>query len=101
MAKVEWGFLYNAYHNNNTLSSTILEREVKYLRADVGNGDNDHLKNTAGIYEYVLARANGVDEKEAVKLLILASSTTVLGNSYGKLYSFTKLKSMKKCKKIS
>lgn len=69
MEKVEWGFLYNAYHNNNTLSSAVLEREVKYLRADVGNGDNDHLKNTTGIYEYVLARANGVDEKEAVKLL--------------------------------
>lgn len=69
MAKVEWGFLYNLYHNNNTLSSAVLEREVKYLREDVGNGDNDHLKNTIGIYEYVLARANGVDEKEAIKLL--------------------------------
>lgn len=69
MAKVEWGFLYNEYHKNNTLSSTVLEREVMYLRADVGNGDNDHLKNTTGIYKYVLARANGDDEKIAQKYL--------------------------------
>ena len=69
MAKVEWGFLYNKYKDNLSLSSAILEREVKYLREDVGNGDNDHLKSTSGIYEYVLARANGVDEKEAQKLL--------------------------------
>ena len=69
MDKVDWGFLYNKYHTNTTLSSGILERQVKYLREDVGTGDNDHLKSTNGIYEYVLAIANGVDEKEASKLL--------------------------------
>ncbi len=69
MQNVEWGLLYNTYHTNNTLSASVLEREVAYLRADVGSGDNDHLKNYAGIYEYVLARANDVPEKEAQKLL--------------------------------
>lgn len=69
MSKVDWGLLYNKYHNNTALSSTVLEREVKYLREDVGNGDNDHLKSTSGIYEYVLARSNGVDESEAQKYL--------------------------------
>lgn len=61
MASVEWGFLYNKYHTNNTMSSTILEREVTYLRADVGKDSNSHLESTKGIYEYVLARANGED----------------------------------------
>lgn len=62
MAKVEWGLLYNAYHSNNTLSATVLERDVKYLRSDVGRGENCHLDNTKGIYEYVLARACGNDD---------------------------------------
>ncbi len=61
MQTVEWGFLYNAYHQNNTLSATVLEREVAYLRADVGRDGNSHLESTKGIYEYVLARANGDD----------------------------------------
>lgn len=69
MKKVEWGFLYNKYHNNQTLSSQVLEKQIKYLRADVGNGDNMHLKNAKGIYEYVLAIANGIEEKDAIKLL--------------------------------
>lgn len=62
MQKVEWGLLYNEYHSNNTLSATVLEREVKYLRNDVGRGENCHLDNTKGIYEYVLARACGRDD---------------------------------------
>lgn len=61
MQAVEWGVLYNKYHANNTMSSTILEKEVAYLRADVGKDDNSHLDSTKGIYEYVLARANGDD----------------------------------------
>lgn len=69
MKKVEWGFLYNKYHNNMTMTSQILERQVNYLRQDVGNGDNDHLKNANGIYEYVLAVANGENTKTAIKYL--------------------------------
>ena len=69
MSKVDWGFLYNAYHQNNCLSSTVLEKQVNYLRQDVGNGDSDHLKSTSGIYEYVLAINNGIDKEEAFKLL--------------------------------
>lgn len=61
MQSVEWGFLYNKYHGNNTMSPTILEKEVAYLRADVGKDGNSHLESTKGIYEYVLARANGID----------------------------------------
>lgn len=61
MQSVDWGFLYNKYHTNNTMSSSILEKEVAYLRADVGKDGNSHLENTKGIYEYVLARANGND----------------------------------------
>ena len=61
MASVEWGFLYNKYHSNNTMSSIVLENEVAYLRADVGKDANSHLESTKGIYEYVLARANGDD----------------------------------------
>ena len=69
MASVEWGFLYNKYKDETTLSSTVLEKEVKYLREDVGTGDNDHLKSTKGIYEYVLAVACGTPQKDAIKLL--------------------------------
>ena len=69
MKKVEWGFLYNKYHENMTFSSAILERQVNYLRSDVGSANNDHLKNTNGIYEYVLAIANGEDPKKAIKYL--------------------------------
>ena len=69
MAKVEWGLLYNQYHTNNRLSSNVLEKQVEYLRQDVGNGENDHLKSTNGIYEYVLAINNGVSKDEAYKLL--------------------------------
>ena len=69
MKKVEWGFLYNKYHKNMKLSSAVLERQVKYLRNDVGNSDSDHLKSSAGIYEYVLAIANGEDQNKAIKYL--------------------------------
>lgn len=69
MKKVEWGYLYNKYHNNMELSANALARQVDYLRRDVGTGDNDHLKSTAGIYEYVLAIASGEDERKALKLL--------------------------------
>lgn len=62
MQNVEWGLLYNAYHTNNTLSAAVLEREVAYLRADVGKDRNSHLDSAKGIYEYVLARANGNDD---------------------------------------
>lgn len=61
MKDVDWGFLYNKFHANKSMSSTILEKEVSYLRADVGSDNNSHLKNTKGIYEYVLERANGND----------------------------------------
>lgn len=69
MKKVEWGFLYNRYHDNTTLSAVSLERQVKYLRQDVGNGDNDHLKSSNGIYEYVLAIACGEPADKAIKYL--------------------------------
>lgn len=61
MQNVEWGLLYNKFHLNNTMSSTVLEKEVAFLRADVGRDGNSHLENTRGIYEYVLERANGND----------------------------------------
>lgn len=61
MQSVEWGFLYNKYHTNNTMTSTVLEKEIAYLRADVGKDSNSHLESTKGIYEYVLAKANGDD----------------------------------------
>ena len=64
MAAVEWGFLYNKYHNNNQLSSILLEKQIAYLRADVGKDGNSHLDNTKGIYEYVLAKANGEDKPQ-------------------------------------
>lgn len=61
MTAVEWGFLYNKFHNNNQLSSTVLEKQIAYLRADVGKDGNSHLDNAKGIYEYVLELANGND----------------------------------------
>lgn len=61
MTAVEWGFLYNKFHNNNQLSSTVLEKQIAYLRADVGKDGNSHLNNAKGIYEYVLELANGND----------------------------------------
>lgn len=67
MAYVDWGFLYNAYHTNNTMSATVLEKEVAYLRADVGKDNNSHLESTKGIYEYVLARANGNDNPKLLQ----------------------------------
>ncbi len=69
MARVSWGNLYNKYHTNLSLASAILERDIKILRDDIGNGENDHLKTSDGIYEYVLARACGEDEKTIRKLL--------------------------------
>ena len=61
MTAVEWGFLYNKFHNNNQLSSTVLEKQIAYLRGDVGKDGNSHLDNAKGIYEYVLELANGND----------------------------------------
>ena len=61
MTAVEWGFFYNKFHNNNQLSSTVLEKQIAYLRADVGKDGNSHLDNAKGIYEYVLELANGND----------------------------------------
>ena len=61
MQSVEWGLLYNKYSANNTMNSALLEKEVAFLRADVGRDSNSHLETTKGIYEYVLARANGDD----------------------------------------
>ena len=40
----------------------MLEGELKYLRNDVGRGENCHLDNRKAIYEYVLARACGKDD---------------------------------------
>lgn len=62
MAKVDWGFLYNRYSDNTRMSPSILGKEVAYLRADVGPDRGSHLNSTKGIYEYVLARANGNDD---------------------------------------
>lgn len=62
MQNVEWGLLYNKFHLNNRMSSSVLEKEVKFLRADVGKDGNSHLESTKGIYEYVLERANGNDD---------------------------------------
>lgn len=67
MQNVEWGFLYNAYHANNTLSAAVLEEDVAYLRSDVGRDGNSHLESTKGIYEYVLARANGEDNPKLLQ----------------------------------
>lgn len=67
MQNVEWGFLYNAYHANNTMSASVLEQEVIYLRADVGKDGNSHLESTKGIYEYVLAKANGEDNPKLLQ----------------------------------
>lgn len=69
MANVEWGFLYNKYHSITTLSSTILEKQIAYLRSDIGKDGNSHLDSSKGIYEYVLAIACGEDKREAIKLL--------------------------------
>lgn len=67
MQNVEWGLLYNDYHSNTRLSSAVLEKEVAYLRADVGKDSNSHLESTKGIYEYVLARANGNDNPKLLQ----------------------------------
>lgn len=69
MAKVDWGLLYNEYHGNTSLAAATLERQVKFLRADVGSDGASHLKSTSGIYEYVLAVNNGVPQDKAIKLL--------------------------------
>lgn len=67
MQNVEWGLLYNVYHTNNTLSASVLEKDVAYLRADVGRDSNSHLESTKGIYEYVLTRANGEDNPKLLQ----------------------------------
>lgn len=69
MKKVKCDFLCTRYHNNMSLSSAVLERQVKYFRDDVGNGNNDHLKSANGIYEYVLAIANGEAPQKTIKYL--------------------------------
>jgi len=69
MATVEWGFLYDKYHANTSLSSTVLEKQITYLKSDIGKDGNSHLESSKGIYEYVLAIACGEDEREAIKLL--------------------------------
>ena len=61
MQNVDWGILYNKFHSNNTMSSSILEKEVAFLRADVGRDGSSHWESTKEIYEYVLERANGND----------------------------------------
>lgn len=61
MQSVEWGLLYNKFHSNNAMSAAILEKEIAYLRADIGKDTNSHLVSSKGIYEYVLERANGND----------------------------------------
>jgi hypothetical protein len=75
MANVEWGFLYNKYHANTTLSATVLEKQIAYLRSDIGKDSNSHLDSSKGIYEYVLAIACGVEKREAIKLLQSRSFT--------------------------
>lgn len=62
MSKVEWGFLYNAYHQQAGLSAAVLEPQVKQLQMDVGKSDECHLIGTKGIYEYVLALSCGEDK---------------------------------------
>lgn len=69
MPKVEWGLLYNKYHTNTAMSSKVLEDHIRFLRADVGSDNLSHLESTKGIYEYVLALANGEDERKLIKLL--------------------------------
>lgn len=64
MSKVEWGFLYNRFHNDTTLSSKILEPRVLALMAD------DEVQSKKDIYEYVLSTPNN-DDKKARKLLNL------------------------------
>lgn len=62
MKSVEWGLLFNKFHSERSIASAVLERDVRYLRADVGKDSNSHLNNTKGIYEYVLERAIGNDD---------------------------------------
>lgn len=69
------GFLYNKYHANTTLSATVLEKQIAYLRSDIGKDSNSHLDSSKGIYEYVLAIACGVEKREAIKLLQSRSFT--------------------------
>lgn len=64
MSKVEWGFLYNKFHNDITLSAIVLEPKVAALMAD------DEVQNKKNIYEYVLT-TSGKDDKAALKLLNL------------------------------
>lgn len=64
MSNVEWGFLYNKYHEDTTLSSKTLEPRVLALMAD------DEVQKKENIYEYVLSTTNNED-KEARKLLNL------------------------------
>jgi len=64
MQRVDWGFLYNKYHNDSTLSSVILEPRVLELLAD------DEVQSKKDIYEYVLTTSIK-DDKTARKLLNL------------------------------
>ncbi|MCH5194421.1 MAG: DUF262 domain-containing protein [Oscillospiraceae bacterium] len=69
MAKVEWGLLYNEYKNNTSLAAATLERQISFLRADIGKDGASHLESSKGIYEYVLAINNGVSQRDAIKFL--------------------------------
>ena len=64
MSNVEWGFLYNKFHNDATLSALVLEPIVSALMAD------DEVQSKRDIYEYVLTTSKG-DSKKAQKLLNL------------------------------
>ena len=62
MAKVEWGFLYNQHRSFTGFVPQMLEEQVRALREDVGNGENNHLDSSRGIYEYVIELACGNDD---------------------------------------
>lgn len=64
MSNVEWGFLYNKFHNDVTLSALVLEPRVSTLMAD------DEVQSKKDIYEYVLTTSKS-DSKKAQKLLNL------------------------------
>lgn len=68
MSKVDWGFLYNRYKHNTTLSSAVLEREVAALMAD------DEVQKKDAVYEYVLDKANGIESSRLLNLRAFTQS---------------------------
>ena len=56
MKGLEWGLIYNKYHNN-TYDPDEIEAEIKELML------NDEIQNKKGIFEYVLTKHTLADER--------------------------------------